>query len=240
MNRRELLQEQYEDALFALLMDEVATTEGRKAVEENERLKNDPSAAVPEDIDKHCRHTIRQYFSKRRARTFKRFTKKAAEYALMAAGLAALLFTFAFATSERFRAYTLNLIVEVFETNTDFRFVAQQDESDFPFSVGWMAEGYELEDYNFDETGVWCQYQKSENEFLYINYAVTSGSGIGVDTEGIEVKYVYIHDARAMLIEKENECQLTWTTKNNTAFICLISLGMESDDLIHIANELKY
>ena len=39
MTRREKLQEQYEDALFALLMDDLAVEEGKKAYEENERLK---------------------------------------------------------------------------------------------------------------------------------------------------------------------------------------------------------
>ena len=35
MTRREMLLEQYEDALFALMMDEVAAVEGQKALEEN-------------------------------------------------------------------------------------------------------------------------------------------------------------------------------------------------------------
>ena len=47
MTRREKLQEQYEDALFALLMDDLAVEEGKKAYEENERLKADSSFEVP-------------------------------------------------------------------------------------------------------------------------------------------------------------------------------------------------
>ena len=35
MTRREELQEAYEDAMFALLMDYVAESEGEKALEEN-------------------------------------------------------------------------------------------------------------------------------------------------------------------------------------------------------------
>ena len=34
MTRREMLMDRYEDALFALLMNEVAEAEGRKALEE--------------------------------------------------------------------------------------------------------------------------------------------------------------------------------------------------------------
>ena len=41
MTKREQLREEYEDALFALMMDEFAVAEGEKALEENERLKKD-------------------------------------------------------------------------------------------------------------------------------------------------------------------------------------------------------
>ena len=39
MTRHEELREKYEDALFNLIMDEIAQTEGRLLQEENERLK---------------------------------------------------------------------------------------------------------------------------------------------------------------------------------------------------------
>ena len=39
MTNHERLTEQYEDALFALLMDSVAEEEGKQALELNERLK---------------------------------------------------------------------------------------------------------------------------------------------------------------------------------------------------------
>lgn len=44
MTNHERLTEQYEDALFALLMDSVAEEEGKQALELNERLKADPAA----------------------------------------------------------------------------------------------------------------------------------------------------------------------------------------------------
>ena len=76
MNRRERLQDRYEDALFALLMDDIATMESKKAEEENERLQNDPSAAVPEDLDRRCMQLIHRHFAKQKARAAGRFTVK--------------------------------------------------------------------------------------------------------------------------------------------------------------------
>ena len=50
MTRREMLMEQYEDALFALIMDEVAEVEGQKAIEENQRLKESGELVIPKEV----------------------------------------------------------------------------------------------------------------------------------------------------------------------------------------------
>ena len=54
MTRREKLQENFEDALFALLMEEVAEQEGQRLLEENEKLKRDPESTVPPEVDRRC------------------------------------------------------------------------------------------------------------------------------------------------------------------------------------------
>lgn len=61
MTDHEGLMEQYEDALFALLMEGVAEAEGEKALLLNEELKKDPNAEVPEAVRKRCEKTIRVY-----------------------------------------------------------------------------------------------------------------------------------------------------------------------------------
>ncbi len=58
MKSKKQLWEDYENALFAILMDEVATEEGRKLIEENERLKRDPAAEVPPEFDRKSREAI--------------------------------------------------------------------------------------------------------------------------------------------------------------------------------------
>ena len=54
MTRREMLMEQYEDALFALIMDEVAEVEGQKAIEENQRLKESGELVIPKEVSQRC------------------------------------------------------------------------------------------------------------------------------------------------------------------------------------------
>ena len=66
MTRREKLEEQYEDAYFALLMDAVAEKEGARLEELNDQLNRDPTAAVPEEIDRRCRKVINRHFAEQR------------------------------------------------------------------------------------------------------------------------------------------------------------------------------
>lgn len=68
MTDHERLREQYEDALFALLMEGVAESEGEEALRLNEELKKDPNAEVPKDVQKRCEKTIRSAFAQKQLR----------------------------------------------------------------------------------------------------------------------------------------------------------------------------
>lgn len=240
MDKQERLQEQYEDALFALIMDKIATAEGKWAIEENERLKNDPDAAVPEDLDKRCLQTIRRHFAKQKAHIAGRFTIKALKHVVMAAGIAALMFTGAFAVSETVRVNTMNLIIEVFENKTDFHFISNSPDTVPAVTVGWLPEGYVLEEQGQDNESIWYQYQKSENESLYIYCTSTAGVGIGIDTENADVEYIEINGLQAMLVKKGDECQLAWTAKNGMVFFYVMGIGVNQADLTCIAEALTY
>ena len=241
MTRREQLQDQYEDALFALLMDDLATANGKRAAEENERLKNDPSFEVSERADRRSLQTIRRQFTKQRLLSAGRFTAKAVKGAVMAAGVAAILFTGAFAASETVRLNTLNLIIEVFDTNTTFRFVDQPVENEaLSLEVGWIPEGYTLINYEQNDTFIGFQYQRSEGELISINYILMSGTETKVDTEGTEAESIEIQGTEAILAEKEDGIQLAWTINNNTALVGLWGEGIDRETLLRVAEELKY
>lgn len=240
MTRREELQERYEDALFALMMDEVATAEGKKALEENERLKNDPEAAVPEEVSRRCRKTIQRHFAQQRAKAVGRFTVKALKNVALVAGICSILFTAAFAASEPLRVNTMNLVVQVFGESTDFYFASGGPSSTYTVVAGWLPDGYTLESRLEDNTGSTYYYQKSENEYLYIIYTRGDGSLISIDTENAKTKDVEILGLQALFTEKENERQIAWGTSDKMAFIHLIASNVTEADLVRIAEKLKY
>lgn len=240
MNRHEELQDRYEDALFALLMDKIAMAEGEEALEEIERLKSDPEAAIPEDVDRRCLQTIQRHFAKRKARTVGRLTLKAVKYAVMAAGIAGLMFTAALAASETVRINTLNMMIEVFDTDTTLRFVGETSDVVPQISIGWLPDGYVLEKYEQRPLSIYYEYKNSEDGYIYVDCTLAKSATISVDTENAEVEYIEINGYRAMLIRKGEVLQLLWPAKGNTIVVGIITEGVNEEDFLHIANELAY
>lgn len=241
-NSREQLQERYEEALFRLWMNDLAAAEGEKALAENERLKNDPEAAVPEEIDRRCMQTIRQHFAKQKVYTVGRITVKALKCAALAAGIAAFLFVGAFAASETVRINTLNFMIEVFDRNMNFYFgekVAHSD-TNLWIDVGWIPEGYILAEQESDATSVWYYYQKSDSEYVSIEYIIADGTHLSVDTDNAEVDSIEINGVQATWIKTGSVQQIILLTANQEGFVDLIAEGMTETDFLHIARELKY
>lgn len=238
MNRRDELRDRYEDALFAMLMDEIAEKEAAMAQEENERLKDDPAAAVPEDVDRRCLQTISRYFTKQKRRDY---TVKALKYALLAVGLAVIMFTMAFASSENVRVNTMNLIIRVFEDNTVFEFGQGSNRNPAPqFRAGWLPDGYELVERYSDSIVTWFYYQNPDTDVIWVNYSLGEGTSISVDTEDAVTEYVDIHGNKVLLISKERSLQLIWGIENPAAFIQIIGEGVSREDILHVADQLIY
>lgn len=239
-DRKELLQERYEDALFALLMEDMAAVDGEALLEENERLKNDPAAQVPEELDKRCEKVIRRHFAKETAHSAGRITVKSLKRVAAAVGIAAVLFISAFAVSETVRVNTLNLVVKVFGESTDL-FIETGQFGVLPeVNVGWVPDDYTLEDHGQTELNTWYQYRKSKTESIIIMYSLSSGSVVSIDTENADVEYIEIHDTQAMQVTKGNRLQIVWATNDKTAFVSVVAENTPLADVIKVAKNLKF
>ena len=122
MNEQEDLYAQYEDAFFALLMNEVAEAEGQELLKKNEQLLADPNADVPEAVSKRCLRTIEKSCRKARfQRNMQTVLRKLNRVALWIL-VPMLLFVGVFAASETVRVKTLNYLIEEFDVGTAFFF----------------------------------------------------------------------------------------------------------------------
>lgn len=208
MTRREKLQEQYEDALFALLMDDLAWQEGERLLEENERLKNDPAAKVPEEVMVRCRKVINREFARRRASKVGRTSWNVFRRIAVAACVAVLLFTFAFAASETVRINTLNLVISVFDRYTDYSFVptseVSADTAISGYEVGWVPEGFVLTEQDHNQYRTWNYYERGSNEVLRVTLETFYESAVtSVDTEDAVVEEITINGQSIILVTKD-------------------------------------
>ena len=127
MNRHEQLVENYEDALFKLLMESVVEYEGNQIQKEIEQFNNNPNFSVPPELDRRCLRTINKITRRKRAlRTGKKVYRVFSKFSV-AAVIAMALFTSAYAAFPEVRISTLNLLIEVSDISTELSFVDKSD-----------------------------------------------------------------------------------------------------------------
>lgn len=240
MKNREQLREQYEDALFAMMMGELASREGEKAMKENKRLQDDPAAAVPGQIDRKCMQTIRGHFRKNHIRKAGRTARKALGIAAMVFGIFSALFVGAFAMSETVRANTMNLITETFGESTDFYFAPSPTNAVPQIKAGWVPEGFVLEDEGSDEMSSWFFYTNENGKYIRAFHTFGDGTVFSVDTENANIEHVQVCGVQAMLITKGDKAHITWGDWEEKGFVEIFCSGISPETLIRIAEGIQY
>lgn len=241
MTHREELYEKYQDALFALLMDEVANAEGKKALEENERLKKDPTAGVPPEVSERCLKRIDREFRKQNTKKMRKITFKVAQYVaiIMLTGL--LFFTGAFALSDTFRSATLNLIIKNWGDSIDFSFTHEQGDKEVQFQIGWLPDGVSQIETTTDSTRVVYSYGDKKDKNLIIAYYLVAGSTFSFDTENADyISNMLINDYQATLIKKGNSIQIVQNLPDKNALLQIIGENISENDMIKCAESIIY
>lgn len=244
MTKREKLQEQYEDALFSLLMDEFMVSEGKKALEENERLKSDPNFVVPPDLEKRCLRTISRYCAKKSLNHTGRTISKVLSKVAVVALIGALCFTTAFAAIDEFRVNTLNWIIDVFDDRTVFTFTPQVSEDSLELnesiiSVNWLPYGYALIDEDENNFYFMQEYESSDGDRIYIELYLGENISLGMDTEDADVQTIEIQDNDAMLITKGDDSTVSWVLESQKIFVTISGSKEHAKELIRIAENIS-
>ena len=216
MTRHERLLENYEDAYFALLMEDVAQMENARLDRFNTELQNDPHAAVPEELTKRCLKTINAHFSNMRRSSSLRIVKKAINLAAILIAISTLLFTSAFAISDEFRTATLNLVITANEKYTQLKMKQEDppqesgntmvtDSNKFfkNICLTWLPDGY---------------------EYLSGEYDYQATSTYNVDTEGAEiVEEIMINGNSGLRIVKNGQTHIALANTDKNIFIDICS-----------------
>ena len=248
MTSREQLYENYEDALFAILMDKVANEEGRLLLEENERLNQDPNAKVPETLDYKCRRIIKKSFSKNRRYVAFTIIRRIGNRVAIVLLACVVLFTVAYATVAEVRTITLNLLLELTDSATRFSF-SDDKKLDTDYSLYNDVYGYDLtvvpsEFQMFldisDDKMTSIRYRNDEGAEIHFSIGGNAATYYNVDTENVDsVENVIIHGYEGVLITDDNFIRVAWGDVDQELFINITTMDVDKDVVMAIADNMK-
>ena len=247
MTNREKLRENYEDSVLALLMDEFAESEGKRYIEENERLRQDPSAAVPEDVERRALQLINREFAKQnRAHTGKKLLRFLARIAI-AAVFAALLFGAAFALSESVRAGTLNFLMQMDERIATWQFtkdegaVSDGQNGALEIVVDWVSEGYMRQPpVFFTPSDAMLDYINDAGGVIRISVHESEDFMHTLDLE--EADYynnIVIQGCEGILRIKDDYIRIAWPYHNTELVVSIRSSDVDQDTLLRVAESVS-
>lgn len=238
MTRREYLTEQYEDALFALLMEPVAISEGIKAEEENERLRNDAAAAVPASLRNKCIKTIKKHYAKREMRKNGRTASRLIARVAIVAMILVLLMTTAFALSPTLRAKAMNWLVESFADHTRISVTSQNENMIEDTKVNDILPGFYLIEEKCGPGFEYSVYESHDtNAKITITSFATESGVLTVDTEDTAVERVSLFGEDVLIVEKEGIIQALLKSDNN----CILEVKGENicrEDVLSVLEKM--
>ena len=238
MTRREYLTEQYEDALFALLMEPVAISEGIKAEEENERLRNDAAAAVPASLRNKCIKTIKKHYAKREMRKNGRTASKLIARVAIVAMILVLLMTTAFALSPTLRTKAMNWLVESFADHTRISVTSQNENMIEDTKVNDILPGFYLIEEKCGPGFEYSVYESHDtNAKITITSFATESGVLTVDTEDTAVERVSLFGEDVLIVEKEGIIQALLKSDNN----CILEVKGENicrEDVLSVLEKM--
>lgn len=252
MTRREKLLDEYEDSLFALIMDEFAEEEGKRLLEENERLKQDPNANIPIDTNKRCLRTISKTFARKRHQEVRTIFSKALKNVAVFVLAIIIMYGTAYAAFSEVRVQTLNFLIAVSDVSTRLTRVSVGDSPNsistdkkllYGYRIPNLPDEFVLEDEEISRKSSWVQYIDENDGNVGIVFSVTLGNGtvLNIDSEdAASIQKVEIHGFDGLLIEKNDRIDVVWGDTDHDALISVFSNGMDRETVIFYAEAITY
>ncbi len=261
LDRHEQLRKQYEDALSALLTADAAEAEGKQLLEENERLKADPAAAIPDEVNDRCVKTIRRAFARARRRAAGRTAFRVLRGAGIAAAVCALLFAAALAASPELREKTLDFLIEVSVpaaplTPEENRTDPDRTDSDgagdyfYGYRLPEIPEGFTVDYQGGSRDSGYIQYiNEDDATILFDIFKTTAGDEYVIDTENAEVTDIRIHGYEGLLIEKRYEFDnglvidsvgVVWADTDQSRYILVLGNNVEKEIILELAEGVEF
>ena len=242
--RRKALEQQYEQAAFALLLDDLMAEEGAALLHETDGAA---SADVPPEADGRCIKAIRRADTKARRGQVLRFAGKAVSRVAVVFLVVAIAFSVPFCTVSAFRDAALGYMLRTFDTGTDISLYGIPENQ--PYLGGghpaWFPVGsWTLTETLRDDSMYVIRYEATVGDCIEYSELAANGLGLAIDTEDADVKTdVVIRGWSATISIKENRSLAVWLDEENNIFCTLLVYGDNIDNskeiLLRIAENIK-
>ena len=242
--RRKMLEKQYEQAAFALLLDDLMVEEGAALLRET---NSSESSGVSLETDERCMKAIRRLQARERRRQALRFTGKAVSRIAVVFLVVAIAFSVPFCTVSAFRDTALSYVLRTFDVGADISLYGASTPQ--PYSGGghpaWFPDGsWTLTETARYDTMYVVKYEDDVGDYIEYSELAADGSGITIDTENAEVKTdAIIRGWSATIFIKEKRSIAVWLDEENGIFCTLLLYGEHMDTseeaLLKIAENIK-
>lgn len=249
MTRHEQLVENYENALFELLMEGVVEREGERIGEEYVQSRNSPEFSVTPELDRRCLTLIKRACRKKRKTQFSRKTYSVLSKVAIVVFVVLVLFTSAYAAFPSVRVNVLNLLLEVSDFATTLRLEVAQPVSHEngvrkligPYTYYGIPVEFALISSN--ETLMLSRdyYENSDGAYLDISILQGQNTTHNINTENASyAKEIAISNFSGLLIARADETILALADADTGMFITLHTDCLSEAVLIEIANTFTY
>lgn len=240
MNNR---QQAREEALFVLLMEQVARQQDRQARQLGRALEEDPEAALSPALQQRCMQTLRRGFRRRDRQAAGRTTRRVMSRVAVAVLAAVLCLTAAFAVSPTLRSKALHWAAKVFPTHTELRLnpdAVPANGQTYEPVVNWLPVGLTLEEQRSDCGFSNYHYTDSDGCWLDVVLLLFSSGGVmSLDTENADVRETVISGYPAITIHKEGVSVAACTLEDLNAILLVTGQGFSVDDVVRVAESVR-
>lgn len=249
MTEKERLYQQYEDAFFTLLMNEVAEDEGEALLQKNAQLLADDDAAVPDELHKRCLRTIEQSVQRARLQRTVKKTARVLSRAAMLLLIPVLLYGVAFAASETVRVKTLDFLVRELNVGTQYVFQNTDAPQTDPSALAEQLEQqmqaalpaeYELVCQNRSESAADYFFVNDAGEEVAVSVFFLAGRNttITLDTEDAQTELSVIGDQSVTVIRKEGRYQLAWLNSEGQTMYAISGTSTAQQTIDQLAERM--
>lgn len=239
MKSREELRNDYEEALFAIIMDDIMSLDGEKLIAERERLAESDEYEVPEDVDARCLEVIRNTFDGKERDKRNCKVRKVWRTLLIAALISCLGFMTVYATVPAVRSAAKNLVIQFYNSRTCIQQGEENAQLFSEYDFRYIPDGFVIEEErNTDETDYY-KYVSSDAVIIIRIHYDSAERELSVDSENADnVERIIIKDFEGLIVEKDDRIHIAVVDTQIDNQIQILASGVDKQTVIKIVENI--